>query len=48
MKTYIVYTGNSENDETSSLLHYKNLLWQVAADRLPFLFVCKVLFNSYE
>ena len=36
MQTYIVYTGNNKNDETSSLIHYKNLLRQVAGDRLLF------------
>ncbi|XP_073221193.1 cucumisin-like [Cicer arietinum] len=30
LKTYIVYTGNTLYDETSSLLHYKSLLQQVA------------------
>ncbi|XP_004514953.1 cucumisin-like [Cicer arietinum] len=30
IKTYIVYTENTLNDETSSLLHYQSLLQQVA------------------
>ncbi|AES99459.2 subtilisin-like serine endopeptidase family protein [Medicago truncatula] len=35
MQTYIVYTGNSRKDETSSLLHCKNLLQQVTVDSEP-------------
>nr|XP_027186691.1 cucumisin-like isoform X1 [Cicer arietinum] len=36
LKTYIIYTGNSKNDETSLLLYYQNLLQQVAdSDEAP-------------